>query len=223
MCGRYAITLPPEAVRQLFQTYGELPNWPAYYNAAPTTALPVVRQAKDDGNRKLVLMQWGLVPWFSRDGKPSYSTINARAEGVRSAASYREPFSKGRRCIVPASGYFEWTGPKNDRQPHYFTRADGQPIALAGLWDRWKSKDKSEIKETFTIVTTEPNTFAGQFHNRMPLILEPDTWDLWMKGEPDVAAALMKPANEDALVSRPVSKAVGNVKNNGPELLERLQ
>ena len=120
---------------------------------------------------------------------------------------------------MPASGYFEWTGPKNDRQPHYFTRADGQPMALAGLWDRWRSKDKSETKETFTIVTTEPSKFAAQFHNRMPVVLEPDTWDLWMKGEPDAAAALMKPANEDVLVSRPVSKAVGNVKNNGPELL----
>jgi putative SOS response-associated peptidase YedK len=105
MCGRYAITMPPEAVRQLFQTYGELPNWPAYYNAAPTTALPVVRQGKEA--RELVLMQWGLIPWFSKDGKPSYSTINARGEGVQTAASYREPF-KTRRCIVPASGYFEW-------------------------------------------------------------------------------------------------------------------
>jgi putative SOS response-associated peptidase YedK len=122
-----------------------------------------------------------------------------------------------RRCIAPASGYFEWTGPKNDRQPHYFTRADGQPMALAGLWDRWRSKDKSETKETFTIVTTEPSKFAAQFHNRMPLVLEPEIWDLWMKGDPDVAAALMMlPADEDVLVSRPVSKAVGNVKNNGP-------
>jgi putative SOS response-associated peptidase YedK len=92
-------------------------------------------------------------------------------------------------------------------------------MALAGLWDRCRSKDKSETKETFTIVTTELSKFAAQFYNRMPLVLEPDTWDAWMKGEPETAAALMKPANEDALVSRPVSKAVGNVKNNGPELL----
>lgn len=145
MCGRYAITLPPEAVREWFRTYGETPNWPVYYNAAPTTALPVVRQNKE-GNRELALMQWGLVPWFSKDGKTSYSTINARAEGVRSNASYRNPF-KTRRCIVPVSGYFEWTGPKNDRQPHYFTRADGNPMAFAGLWDRWRSADKSEAKE----------------------------------------------------------------------------
>ena len=109
-------------------------------------------------------------PWWPR-AVPG----DARAEGVQTAASFREPFSKGRRCIVPASGYFEWTGPKNDRQPHYFTRADGQPIALAGLWDRWKSNDKSETKETFTIVTTEPSKFAAQFHNRMPVVLEPDS------------------------------------------------
>jgi putative SOS response-associated peptidase YedK len=85
----------------------------------------------------------------------------------------------------------------------------GQPMALAGLWDRWKSKDKSETKETFTIVTTEPSEFAAQFHNRMPVVLEPDAWDLWMKGEPDAAAALMKPANSDALRERVASKAVG--------------
>jgi putative SOS response-associated peptidase YedK len=88
MCTRYAITLPPEAIRQLFQTHGELPNWPAYYNAALTTALPAVRQAKDSGNRELVLMTWGLILWLSKDGKPSYSTINARAEGLRTAASW---------------------------------------------------------------------------------------------------------------------------------------
>ncbi|HEU5091453.1 MAG TPA: SOS response-associated peptidase, partial [Nitrospira sp.] len=191
----------------------------AYYNAPPTTALPVVRQAKEGGSRELVLMTWDLIPRFSKDGKPSFSTINARAEGLHTAASYKQPFAEGRRCLAPASGYFEWTGPKNDRQPHYFTRADGQLIALAGLWDRWRSKDKSETKESFTIVTTEPSKFAAQFHNRMPLVLEPDAWDLWMNGDPEAAAALMRPANEDVLAERSVSKAVGNVKNNGPELL----
>jgi putative SOS response-associated peptidase YedK len=96
-------------------------------------------------------------------------------------------------------------------------------VALAGLWDRWRSADKSEAKETFTIVTTEPSKFAAQWHNRTPLILGPETWDAWLNGDPDTAAALMKPANEDVLISRPVSKAVGNVKNNGPELLETAQ
>jgi putative SOS response-associated peptidase YedK len=209
MCGRYSITLPPEAIRQLFQTYGEIPNWPPYYNAAPTNALPVVRQASE--GREIALMQWGLIPFFSKDGKPSYSTINARCEGVQTSASYREPLRK-RRCIVPASGYFEWTGPKTD----------GQPMAIAGLWDRWRSADKSETKETFSIVTTQASRFAAQFHDRMPVILEPDSWDLWMKGEPDIAAALMVPAREKVLTERVVSKAINNVKNNGPELLESI-
>jgi putative SOS response-associated peptidase YedK len=114
------------------------------------------------------------------------------------------------------------TRPKTDRQPHYFTRADGQPMAIAGLWDRWRSKDKSETKKTFPIITTQASRFAAQFHDRMPVILEPDTWDMWMKGEAEVAAALMKPANEDLLTEQPVSKAVNNVKNNGPELLAPL-
>ena len=92
-------------------------------------------------------------------------------------------------------------------------------MVLAGLWDRWRSADKSETKETFSIITTEPSKFAAQFHNRMPLILEPETWDAWLNGDPNAAAALMKPANEDLLVSRPVNKAVGHVKNNGLELL----
>lgn len=217
MCGRYAITLPPEAVRQWFQTYGEIPNWPASYNAAPTDKLPVVRQASE--GREITLMQWGLIPYFSKDGKLAYSTINARAEGVEKNASFREPFRK-RRCLVPASGYFEWTGPKTDRQPHYFTRADGHPMAIAGLWDRWRSKESQETKETFSIVTTQASRFAAQFHDRMPVILEPEWWDLWMKGDPDVAAALMVPAQEQVLVERPVSKAVNSVKNNGPELLD---
>lgn len=92
-------------------------------------------------------------------------------------------------------------------------------LARAGLWDRWRSKDKSETKESFTIVTTEPSKFAAQFHNRMPLVLEPDIWDVWLKGDAEAAVALMKPANEDVLTERPVNEAVGNVKNNAPELL----
>jgi putative SOS response-associated peptidase YedK len=177
----------------------------------------VVRQGT--GGRDLVLMQWGSAPWFSKNGKSSYSTINARAESVRTGASYREPFEK-RRCLVPASGYFEWTGPTNDKQPYYFTRADGKPMAFAGLWDPWRGSNRSQTKQAFKIITTAPNKFAAQWRDRMPLILEPKMWDVWLQGDPDTAAALMKPANEDALISRPVNKVVGNVKNTGPELLQ---
>jgi putative SOS response-associated peptidase YedK len=183
---------------------------------ARTTALPVVRHGKE--GRELVLMTWGLIPWFSKDGKPTYATINARAEGARTNASYREPF-KSRRCIVPATGYIEFTGPKGDKTAHLFTRTDGKPIALGGLWDRWQSADKAERKETYTVVTTAPSAFAAQFHDRMPLVLEREDVEGWLRAAPDHAAALMRPA-KDVLQERPLGKAINNVKNNGPELLE---
>jgi putative SOS response-associated peptidase YedK len=139
------------------------------------------------------------------------------AEGVQTAASYREPFRK-RRCIVPANGYIEFTGPKGDKTAHLFTRTDGQPFALAGLWDRWTNADKAERKETYTVVTTAPSAFAGQFHDRMPLVLELEDVEAWMGATPDEAAALMRPAKE-VLQARPLGKAINNVKNNAPELL----
>ena len=220
MCGRHAITLPPEAIRQLFQTHGELPNWPAYYNAAPTTALPVARQAKDGGGRELVLMQWGLVPWFSKDGKTSYSTINARAE-VCAPTHHLE--IRSRRGDASCQRRDTSNGPIR-------RTIDSRTTSLALMVSRWCSlvcgiaggaKINQKPKRRSRSSRPSPAGFAAQFHNRIPLILELDSWDLWMKGDPEAAAALMKPANEDALVSRTVSRAVGNVKNNGPELLEQ--
>jgi putative SOS response-associated peptidase YedK len=219
MCTRYVFTDPAEAVREWFEVTGPLPNWPPNYNVAPTHVMPVIRPI--DGGREIAMMEWGLVPFFSKDGRRSFTTFNARSEELRSKPMYREPF-KTRRCIVPATGYIEFTGPKGDKTARLFTRTDGKPIALGGLWDRWVSADKSERKETYTVVTTAPSEFAGQFHDRMPLVLEPETWDRWMKGDPDATAALMKAANEHALVSRPVSKAVGNVTSNSPELLSEM-
>jgi putative SOS response-associated peptidase YedK len=225
MCGRYSITLPPEAIRELFRTHGELPNRPAWYNAAPTTALPVVRRAKDGNRRELVLMTWGLIPWFSKDGKPSFSTINARTESLRTAASYKEPLAKGRRCLVPASGYFEWTGGSRTTSRALMDspcRLLACGIAGETRTGQRRKRRSPSSKETFTIVTTEPSKFAAQFHDRMPLVLEPNTWETWLRGDPETAASLMKAANEDVLVSRPVNKAVGNVKDNAPELLESI-
>src|SRR6185369_3230633 len=112
----------------------------------------------------------------------------------------------------------EFTGPKGDKIAHLFTRTDGQPIALGGLWDRWTSADKAERKETYTVVTTAPSAFAGQFHERMPLVLELDDIGAWLGATPDDAAALMRPA-KDVLQERPLGRAINNVRNNGPELL----
>jgi putative SOS response-associated peptidase YedK len=215
MCTRYVFTDPAEAIRDLFRITAPLPNWPPSYNVAPTHIMPVIRPI--EGGRELAMMEWGLIPFFSKDGVRTWNTFNARAEEVRTRNSYREAF-KTRRCIVPATGYIEFTGPKHDKVAHLFTRTDGKPIALGGLWDRWTSTDKAERKETYTVVTTAPSAFAAQIHDRMPLVLELDDVDAWLEAAPDDAAALMRPA-KDVLQERPLGKAVNNVKNNAPELL----
>lgn len=120
------------------------------------------------------MMDWGLVPFFSNDGKRSFTTFNARAEELRNKPMYREPFRNGRRCVVPVTGYIQFTGPNGDETAHLFTRTDGKPIALGGLWDRWINPDTAERKETYTVVTTAPSAFAAQFHDRMPCVLELD-------------------------------------------------
>src|SRR6185369_15557585 len=215
MCTRYVFTDPAEAIRDLFRITAPLPNWPPNYNVAPTHIMPVVRPT--DGGREIAMMEWGLIPFFSKDGVRTWNTFNARVEEVRTRNSYREAF-KTRRCFVPATGYIEFTGPKGDKIAHLFTRTDGQPIALGGLWDRWTSADKAERKETYTVVTTAHSAFAGQFHERMPLVLELDDIGAWLGATPDDAAALMRPA-KDVLQERPLGRAINNVRNNGPELL----
>ncbi|HEX6118596.1 MAG TPA: SOS response-associated peptidase [Dongiaceae bacterium] len=230
MCTRYVFTDPAEAIRDLFRITAPLPNWPPNYNVAPTHIMPVIRPAGSgaraggedgaEGGREIALMEWGLVPFFSKDGARSFTTFNARAEELRGKPMYREPF-KARRCVVPATGYIEFTGPKGDKTAHLFTRTDGKPMALAGLWDRWTSADRSQRKESYTIVTTAPSRFAAAFHDRMPCVLETGDVEAWLRASPDEAASLMRPA-ADVLAERPLGKAINNVKNNAPELLAEV-
>ena len=177
--------------------------------------MPVVRAI--DGGRDTTMMEWRLIPFFSKDGKRSFTRFNARGEELRSKPMYREAF-KTRRCVVPATGYIEFTGPKGNKTAHLFTRKDGKPMALAGLWDRWVSSDKSERKETYTIVTTAPSAFAAQFHDRMPCVLESKDVDIWLRDLPEEASVLMRPA-KDVLRGRPLGKAINDIKNNALKLL----
>ena len=215
MCTRYVFTDQAEVVRECFRITAPMPNWPPNYNVAPTHVMPVIRPI--GGGREIVMMEWGLIPFFSRYGIRTVSTYNARSEELRTKSIYREPFSH-RRCLVPATGYIEFTGPKRRKVAHLFTRTDGQPLALGGLWDRWMSIDTSQKKETFTIVITAPNSLAERFSDRMPLVLELDDIEAWLRASPDEAAALMRPA-QDVLQERSLGKAINNVKNNRPEVL----
>lgn len=221
MCGRFVQKGTWEELMSFFDIKGPPLNFAARYNVAPTQDVAVIVPATDsraaDG-RHIEIKKWGLIPAWSKDGKASFSTFNARAESVREKPAFRGAFEK-RRCIVPADGFYEWTGAKGDKVPHFFTRRDGAPLALAGLHESWTATDKAETVQSFTIVVTGANCWMSAFHDRMPVIVAKDDIDTWLNGTPDAAAALMQAAPEETLSERVVSKLVNSVKNEGPGLL----
>jgi putative SOS response-associated peptidase YedK len=190
------------------------------YNVAPQSLQPVVRLDSETGERELTIMRWGLIPFFAKDAKIAYSTINARAETVAISPVFREPM-KRRRCLVPATGFYEWQAlDKKSKQPWTIELVDGNLFAFAGLWDRWKDKAKGQPLETYTIITTDPNELLEPIHNRMPVILSPQNYSRWLDpGEPSqLPIDLLRPYPADEMRAWKVSAAVGNVRNNCPEL-----
>lgn len=224
MCGRYYRRSDKQRLAEAFRL-GDLPDdfvlpeWD--YNVAPTTFQPVIREHRETHERELVLMRWGLVPYFTRQlsDVKGVSTINARAESVATNPTWRAPFAK-RRCLVPADGFYEWK--KLDvktKQPYSFTLRQGGPFAFAGLWDAWKDA-AGEWLLSFSIVTTEANELMSPVHNRMPVILQPKDYSRWLKREPDRPPIdLLRPYDSEAMEASACNPMVGNVKNNGPELL----
>jgi putative SOS response-associated peptidase YedK len=217
MCGRYASFLPPEALARFFGTSNPLPNLERTWNLAPTRDAPVVRLARD-GMRHLDVLKWGLVPYFTKDLKKARKPINARDDNVAKSGMFREAFAK-RRCLVPAPVYFEWRDDPDGKTPFAVARADGDPVAFAGIWEHWQSPE-GETLRTFATITTNANRMVGQIQDRMPVIVEPADWSLWLgevEGDP---TTLLRPAQEDVLRIWPVNKKVGNVRNDGPDLIE---
>ena len=178
MCGRYASFLPAEAVARFFRTVNPLPNLPPSWNVVPTQAAMVVRRHPETGERHLNLLKWGLVPSFVKDIKQARRPINARAETVATSGMFRTAFAK-RRCLVPAGAFYEWRPEPTGKQPYAIARTDGDPLAFAGLWEAWRYPD-GEILRTFTIVTTTANQTMAELHERMPVILEPSDWPVWL-------------------------------------------
>jgi putative SOS response-associated peptidase YedK len=245
MCGRYLRRSDKQRIAETFHVAKGLadlvlPPWD--YNVAPTTFQPVIRADRDTGQRELALMRWGLVPYFAKDLKTfAYSTINARAESLSTSAIFSGPFER-RRCLVPADGFYEWKklaappagagqkpAKKKDavaKQPYAFTLANGEPFAFAGLWDRWKDSAGGTL-ESFTIVTTTPNELTSFVHNRMPVILRPQHYDLWLSNlpverdtiPPLEMVALLRPFPAERMEAREAHLDVGNVRNNHPGLL----
>jgi putative SOS response-associated peptidase YedK len=229
MCGRFARRSTREVLAEWFGVdLEETSQFTPSYNVAPQSMQPVVRPNRDTGALEFAILRWGLVPFWAKDAKIGYSTINARAEEVATKPAFREALKK-RRCLVPADAFYEWA--KHDaksRQAFAIALKSGEPYAFAGLWESWRPKEKQgeaqkEIVplETFTILTTDANEVLEPIHNRMPVILDRKDYQRWL--EPTSAdrlpVDLMRPFAAERMRAWPVSERVGNVRNNDPELL----
>jgi putative SOS response-associated peptidase YedK len=220
MCGRFTQHYTWSEVHAFLSLLGAPQNLRPHYNIAPTVNVDVVR-LDQDGRRELVSMRWGLVPFFwKKTLKEVPATFNARAESVAEKPMFREAF-KRRRCIIPASGFFEWTGEKGDKQPHLFTAADGSPIlAFAGLWEKWRDPATSEDLLSCTIIVSEASAWMMPYHDRMPVLLRAEDFDAWLNGT--LGADALKAAAESALREWPVSKRVNRsgVGDDDPTIIE---
>jgi putative SOS response-associated peptidase YedK len=218
MCGRYTITSAPEALRALFRYAGQ-PNFPARFNIAPTQPIPIVRLV--EGRREFALVRWGFLPSWVKDPNAFSLIINARGESVCDKPAFRAAM-KRRRCLIPADGFYEWqaTG-KGPKQPFYIHARSGEPLAFAGLWETWEGPNGESV-DTAAIVTTRANATLAPLHDRMPVVIAPDAFDLWLNcGEVDArtAEALIAPAPDDLLEAWPVSTAVNRTANDNAELI----
>jgi putative SOS response-associated peptidase YedK len=228
MCGRYVIISTPEAIRALFG-YGEQPNFPPRYNVAPTQPIPVVRLA--DGKRSFALMRWGMIPSRVKDPKTFPLLINARGESVLDKPAFRNAMRR-RRCLIPADGFYEWQAGEKTGGPKrpYFVRAkrdahgNAPPLAFAGLYETWTGPNGEEL-DTAAIITTAANRTLAALHDRMPVFVPPEAFDLWLdcaNVEAGVAAAVIRPAHEALLEAYEVSPAVNRVANDSAALIAPL-
>jgi putative SOS response-associated peptidase YedK len=225
MCGRARLSSDVSEIKLVFSIPPERPppNFAPSWNVAPTDPLPIVRYDPRAGERGLDVMRWGLVPYWAKDIKIGYSTFNAKAEGIDTKPAFREAFRQ-RRCLVPVDSFYEWQKLGKERQPYAVALAERRLMAMAGLWESWRSPDSERLR-SFTIVTTGPNELLAPLHDRMPVILSPHDWPLWLGELPadlDRLKTLLVPYPANDMVIWPVDRRVGNVKNNDPSLIEPL-
>jgi putative SOS response-associated peptidase YedK len=225
MCGRVVQKTPLSEIRVLFETVNPVLNSAPTYNGAPTDSFPIVR-LNHDGRRCLDLLRWGLVPWWAKDIKMGARCINAMAETVTSKPAFRDAFARGQRCIVPVDAFYEWKKIGTGKQPYAIVAADGQPFAMAGLWERWRDRAAGDVLQSFTIITTVPNELCGAIHDRMPVILPRDKWATWL-GEREAHAdelrwMILRPYPAELMRAYPIGARVGNVRNNDAALLDEI-
>jgi len=219
MCGRYAAYRSVDEIRRIFATVNAPPNFDATWNMAPTQLAPVVRRHPAEATRHLDLLAWGLVPHWSKDPKKERKPINARSETVARLPLFRDAFAR-RRCIVPVDAFYEWQEVEGAKIPSAIARADGAPMALAGLWEGWHGPEGQTLR-SFTVLTTAACQALTHLHERMPVVLEPPDWALWLGEMEGPYGELLRPSEAAFRVWRVATK-VNNVRNNGPELLEEV-
>ena len=220
MCGRFAITLPPEAVRGFF-AYSEQPNFPPRYNIAPTQPIPVVTGAPHSAGRerRFVLMRWGFLPGFVKNPKEFPLLINARAETLLEKPSFRAAV-KRRRCLIVADGFYEWRREGKTKSPFLIRRTNREPMGFAGLYETWSDASGGEI-DTACIITVAANRLMTHVHERMPAILPRPQFSLWLDNDGVEAAAahdLLRPAAEDALELIPIGDSVNRYANDNADV-----
>lgn len=223
MCGRFSQQRPASELAEIFAAEPLADELGARFNVAPTDDALVVVQR--DERRAITAYRWGLVPHWAADLKAGSRMFNARAETITASPAFREAF-KRRRCVVPVDAFYEWKREGSVRQPYAIAREDGRALAIAGLWAGWHDPEIDAVRRTFTIVTTTPNGQIADLHDRMPVILADDAWERWLEptpADPGELVGLLGPIDDIALRIYAVSRAVNDVRRDGPELLEPLE
>jgi putative SOS response-associated peptidase YedK len=220
MCGRYVVAYDPETLVSGFSLTRVVP-FPHRWNVAPQSPVPVVRETKE-GERVAELMQWGLVPHWAKDATIGHKLNNARADGVFDKPSFRQA-ARRRRCLLPASGFYEWQATPSGKQPWYISASGAPFIAMAGLFEAWRPSADAEWLLSCCVITTEANALMAPLHDRMPVILAPDQWPRWLARDvhdPALLAPLLQPAPAGLLQAWPVSRAVSRSSAEGQDLVQ---
>jgi putative SOS response-associated peptidase YedK len=226
MCGRYTLDVSGDALAR----HVGLDSAPdvSRFNIAPSQEVPVVRVPSLNASKRISELQWGLVPFWADDTSFGHNLINARSETASEKPSFRDAFAK-RRCVVPASGFYEWHEPEGDgpKQPYYIHPADEPIFGFAGLWERWTDDSTGERLESFTILTGEPNDRVADIHDRMPVVLSPDDYDFWMDPAIKDQSALQELVDRvhpvDRLDAHPVDTRVNNPDYDAPDCIEPME
>ena len=222
MCGRFTQQRPASELAEIFGAEPLSDDAGGHYNVAPTDEALVVVQRED--RRAVTAYRWGLIPHWATDAKVGSRMFNARAETLATSPAFRDAFRR-KRCLVPVDSFYEWKRDGTLRQPYRVVRRNGRPLALAGLWSGWHDPATETVRRTFTIVTTTPTDALADLHDRMPVIVPDDAWDRWLDptpADPGELIGLLAPSDSVDLEIYPVSRAVNDVRRDGPELIEPL-